>query len=191
MRFSPEEKQKYIDELKSSIEEGERLVRGKGRLISPILMKAEGANGQLLLLEDSVRIKRREATAFLNQGLQSDRILPLTQIASVQFKNAGAFANGYIQFALKGENKMKAADITQDDNTIVFRSAQQPAFDKIKTAIETKMAATKISIPTNIPQGPSRTYQYIDELEKLASLRDRGIITEEEFAAKKRQILGI
>jgi len=191
MRFSPEEKQKYIDELKASIEEGERLVRGKGRLISPILMKAEGANGQLLLLEDSVRIKRREATAFLNQGLQSDRIVPLTQIASVQFKNAGAFANGYIQFALKGENKMKAADITQDDNAIVFRAAQQPAFDKIKTAIETKMAEAKTSVPTNIRQSPSYTYQYIDELEKLASLRDRGIITEEEFAAKKRKILGI
>ena len=191
MRFSPEEKQKYIDELKASIEEGERLVRGKGRLISPILMKAEGANGQLLLLEDSVRIKRREATAFLNQGLQSDRIVPLSQIASVQLKNAGAFANGYIQFSLKGENKMKAADITQDDNAIVFRAAQQPAFEKIKTAIETKMTAAKTSIPTNIPQRASYTYQYIDELEKLASLRDRGIITEEEFAAKKRKILGI
>jgi hypothetical protein len=191
MRFSPEEKQKYIDELKASIEEGERLVRGKGRLVSPILMKAEGANGQLLLLEDSVRIKRREATAFLNQGLQSDRIIPLAQIASVQLKNAGAFANGYIRFTIKGENKIKAADITQDDNTIIFKAAQQPPFDKIKTAIETKMSTAKLPGPTNIPQSKSFTYQYIDELEKLASLRDRGIITEEEFADKKRKILGI
>lgn len=30
-----------------------------------------------------------------------------------------------------------------------------------------------------------------DELEKLASLRDRGILTEEEFQAKKAQILGL
>jgi hypothetical protein len=29
------------------------------------------------------------------------------------------------------------------------------------------------------------------QLEKLASLRDKGIITEKEFAAKKKQILGL
>jgi hypothetical protein len=31
----------------------------------------------------------------------------------------------------------------------------------------------------------------IDELQKLASLKDQGILTEEEFSAKKAQILGI
>ena len=31
----------------------------------------------------------------------------------------------------------------------------------------------------------------LDELEKLASLKDRGIITEEEFEAKKKQLLGL
>jgi hypothetical protein len=31
----------------------------------------------------------------------------------------------------------------------------------------------------------------LDELEKLASLRDRKIITDEEFEAKKRQLLGL
>jgi hypothetical protein len=32
---------------------------------------------------------------------------------------------------------------------------------------------------------------YLDELERLASLRDQGVITEEEFAAKKDQLLGL
>ncbi len=32
---------------------------------------------------------------------------------------------------------------------------------------------------------------YLNELEKLADLRDRGLITEEEFAAKKGQLLGL
>ena len=32
---------------------------------------------------------------------------------------------------------------------------------------------------------------YLDELEKLADQRDRGVITEEEFAAKKGQLLGL
>jgi hypothetical protein len=32
---------------------------------------------------------------------------------------------------------------------------------------------------------------YIDELQKLAGLRDAGIITTEEFEAKKQQLLGL
>jgi hypothetical protein len=31
----------------------------------------------------------------------------------------------------------------------------------------------------------------IDDLEKLANLRDKGIITPDEFEAKKKQILGL
>ena len=33
--------------------------------------------------------------------------------------------------------------------------------------------------------------EYMAELERLAQLRDQGIISEEEFEAKKKQILGI
>jgi hypothetical protein len=33
--------------------------------------------------------------------------------------------------------------------------------------------------------------EYVAELEKLAQLKNQGVITEEEFQAKKRQILGI
>jgi predicted Zn-dependent peptidase len=33
--------------------------------------------------------------------------------------------------------------------------------------------------------------EYMAELERLAQLRDQGIVSEEEFEAKKKQILGI
>ncbi len=33
--------------------------------------------------------------------------------------------------------------------------------------------------------------EYVAELERLAQLRDQGILSEEEFEAKKKQILGI
>jgi hypothetical protein len=42
-------------------------------------------------------------------------------------------------------------------------------------------------------QAPAAAPQesYMQELEKLAELRDRGILTDEEFAAKKKQLLGL
>lgn len=47
------------------------------------------------------------------------------------------------------------------------------------------------------PQGPASTPPeassagYLEELKNLAELRDSGVITEEEFEAKKKQILGL
>jgi hypothetical protein len=40
-------------------------------------------------------------------------------------------------------------------------------------------------------QPPVEADGYVEELQRLAGLRDSGIVTDEEFAAKKKQILGI
>lgn len=40
------------------------------------------------------------------------------------------------------------------------------------------------------PAAPAEP-DYVEELGKLARLRDQGIITDEDFEAKKKQILGI
>lgn len=37
----------------------------------------------------------------------------------------------------------------------------------------------------------SQTLDVVDQIQKLASLRDQGILTEDEFSAKKKQLLGI
>jgi hypothetical protein len=73
---------------------------------------------------------------------------------------------------------------------VLFRGASQPEFDKIKAAIEAKMAASKTAV-SSFPRSQPGPISYIEELEQLAALRSKGVITEEEFAAKKRQILGI
>jgi hypothetical protein len=38
---------------------------------------------------------------------------------------------------------------------------------------------------------PAAETSYLEELENLAALRDQGIISDEEFEAKKQQILGL
>jgi hypothetical protein len=43
--------------------------------------------------------------------------------------------------------------------------------------------------PAPAPAAPEP--EYVGELERLAQLRDEGILSEEEFEAKKKQILGI
>ncbi len=193
MKQTPEEKQRYVDQFRASIEQGERLVKSKGQSMSPILMDARGIDGHLVLLENGVRIKRSDPMVFLTQGIKGDKEIPFSQIASIQLRKAGTFANGCIRFSLiEGVATERQTNSTsQDENTLTFKAAQQSAFEGIKTAIEAKVAAARTAAPPQFHRVAPQTFSYIDELEKLASLKDRGIISQEEFTAKKRQILGL
>lgn len=47
------------------------------------------------------------------------------------------------------------------------------------------------SISNNVVKIPSQSNQQLADIEKLAELRDRGILTEQEFQQKKKQLLGL
>lgn len=64
--------------------------------------------------------------------------------------------------------------------------------DQDKAAIEAEAEGT----PSAPPAAPSKPEvqtapDYITEIQDLAGLRDKGILTEEEFEAKKKQLLGL
>jgi predicted Zn-dependent peptidase len=54
-----------------------------------------------------------------------------------------------------------------------------------KYAAQEQQAAAAAPVPDAAPP------EYMEELEQLAQLRDQGILTPEEFEAKKQQILGL
>jgi hypothetical protein len=58
-------------------------------------------------------------------------------------------------------------------------------------AAETGVEQVAYAPPQAAPQATSAEPDYMEELEQLAKLRDQGILTPEEFEAKKKQILGI
>ena len=45
--------------------------------------------------------------------------------------------------------------------------------------------------PAQAAPAPAAAGDYTEELEKLAKLRDEGVITPEDFEAKKKQLLGL
>jgi hypothetical protein len=57
------------------------------------------------------------------------------------------------------------------------------------TAEEQKKA--QLLLDAGQPEGQAKDLSYIEELKQLAQLREQGVITEEEFTAKKRQLLGL
>ena len=147
-------------------------------------MSVKGVNGQIELLPNKVRIKRKGAMGFLTQGLKGDKEILISQISSIQFKKATGFTNGYIQFAFIGGQEAKGGlfQATQDENTVMFNTFHKEEFQELKEAIEQKLEEL---------HKPESSSSHLNDLEKLAELRDKGIITEEEFNAKKKQILGL
>lgn len=151
------------------------------------LMEATGVGGRLLLFEDKVRIQRKGALAKMTHGLSGDKDILISQISSIQMKRATNLTSGFIQFAFAGglEAKRGLGQATSDENTVVFRKGQQADFEAIKSAIERRMSRGH-----QVPQSSS-TGSAADEIEKLASLKHKGLLTDEEFEAKKRQLLGL
>jgi len=65
---------------------------------------------------------------------------------------------------------IQSIEITDEDQAAITREADVEAVDAGTSGAEA---------------------DYLDELERLGALRDKGIITDEEFEAKKKQLLGL
>ena len=63
----------------------------------------------------------------------------------------------------------------------------EPFVNRIKEAIETRRSSAPTTIASD---GDRATISVADEIEKLASLVERGLLTAEEFAAQKAKLLG-
>lgn len=91
---------------------------------------AKGVNGQVELYDNKVCIHRKGVLGFLTQGLKGDKNIMISSISSIQFKNAGAMFNGYIQFAFMGGQEAKGGIFqgTQDENTVMFTKKTTASF---------------------------------------------------------------
>lgn len=144
---------------------------------------ATGVNGQITVTETKIIISRKGLLGVLGHGFKGDKEIRIDQISSIQLKHAGPVLNGYIQFGFLGSQESKSGIIgaTQDENTVMFNTKQEPDFQRVKEHVEARYGRQQVAA----------TASPLDDLERLAVLKDKGIITEAEFEAKKKQILGL
>lgn len=145
-----------------------------------------GYNGTLCLTDMGVVIKRGIKGFLLGGGkLRGDKAIPYSSIVAVQLKKSGMTA-GYIQLTLAGGSEAKDGlfESTKDENSINFYNLgkNNELFTEAKTLIEQRIGQSMGSVSVKSDA---------ENLEKFAELRDKGVITKEEFEAKKKQILGL
>jgi hypothetical protein len=163
------------------------------------LMEAEGAGGHIWLFEDRVRIKHHGVRGALTTGvLKGDKEIWLDQISAVQWRDPGSMWLGHLQFSFMGGSS-DARMASKDENAIQFRKGQELAFRAIKEEIDRRVrarhqpanppATPAASAPATAAAGPAGP-GIPKQIRQLAELRDAGILTPEEFEAKKTELLG-
>lgn len=155
---------------------------------SPYLLEAASGNSFLALEKSTIVIR---SSGFLNAmakgGIQGEKRIPVRSVLSVQFKKATDVTAGYIQFETAGGSQQASRggvfEAAGDENSVLFSSADMPQFEAFRNKVNELLEL-----------GPEQGHSQVssaDELAKFAKLRDDGVITEEEFVAKKRSLLGL
>lgn len=146
-------------------------------------MLAKGVAGSVEFLGEKILIKRKGLSSFLIHGLKGEKTIYIDKISSIQLRKAGLLTGrGYIQFTIAGgvEGRKGQFEAAQDENSVLFTRSQQKNFVAIKNAIEQRMASSRTA---------SAAPSIADEIQRLAELRQRGILSEKEFEAAKQHLI--
>lgn len=145
-------------------------------------MRIKSANSEIEAGAEWVAIRHTGLVGAINHGLSGEKRIPYSSIAAVQFKKPGAILAGFLQLTVKGgvEAKGGVRGATKDENTVMFRRNQLREYEQLRALIEQRMASSgPAAAPTSLA----------DELGKLADLRDRGVLSNEEFEQQKAALL--
>jgi hypothetical protein len=161
---------------------------GERKMLYDILDDGEAIEGMLggTFRQDTDRLHRHKGVVvatskrviFVDKGVFGSSEVMMISYGSIESvtHSTGAFRAG-IQIKGKGASSYRIEDIGQ-------KAAVLPFVAKVQAHVEALANEREPSPAVAVPSP-------VDEMERWAALMDRGILTEDEFAAKKKQLLGL
>lgn len=144
--------------------------------------------------DTKITITRKGLRSFANRGSNGSQTIPFNSIIGIDYKPATLTA-GHIGFTTAAGNQTTGGLGSQGifansdyskANTIVFRSKKaNKSIEEIKSRVESFINQSAQ------PNTLNNSVSSLDELPKLKKLLDDGILTQDKFDAKKKQILGL
>lgn len=154
-------------------------------------------SGSIELTEHGVVIAKKSAD-FSNAGSvvgmalsaasasSTGHTIPYEAISSVNLSEGGWTSKPFIQIVSTGERVVADdAAAMASPSCFVFKKDLLPDFRAMKAEIERRAAAAKSA------HRSGGAVSAADEIQKLSALVQSGLITQAEFEAKKRQLLGL
>lgn len=139
-------------------------------------------NGSVITLdEDCIKIMRCGAMGAIAHSPEVK--IPLTSIQTVAYRKGSIFANGFLRFSALG--------IGSDLSTVFFFPGGNSDALQFKEHVERQMEVCRAKVAQHVPQSVNLPLSAADEIQKFKALLDAGVITQEEFNAKKKQLLDL
>ena len=141
-------------------------------------------------------VKLDDSGIMLQLAGRGEKKLFYKNISAVNIKYATRFEGGFIQFTLLGSRETSSMAgalghvFSFDENTIVFSIKDNDTMLELKNLVEEKIGEASTPV--------SSTHQTIiseksaaEQIKEFKELLDSGVISEEEFNDKKKQLLNI
>ena len=161
--------------------------------MNEMIYEYDGNMGQILKVYPDrgvIASKGGAKGAMFGSLLTGDKEFYFKDITSVQFKNLG-MTTGYLQFEYPGSH---SGNNFVSENSFIFSATVGTAkYKKLKEEMPgiyediRKRVNEAKTTKADTRGGTSAA----DELKKFKDLLDSGVITQEEFDAKKKQLLGL
>ena len=152
-------------------------------------LRAKGQNGQVEFDGRNVTIRRGGFYGTMTVG-RGDKVIPVQSITGVRYRKAslGGTIRGVIEFTVPGgmEQRTRAGhqavdEIHNDNAVVILRPKHNPEFEAIRDAVlATVQGNTAAASPADDPSAALR---------KLSDLHDSGLLSDDEFAAKRAEII--
>jgi len=155
-----------------------------------MMIAASKSGDTIEVCEHKVIISRKMGMKTLLQGLKGQKEIPIRSIVALQFKPANMFISGYLQLTLTGGSEAKGGwqQGGIDENTVEFIKSEESQFRKVKDLLDAKIEAISNQVAGHAVQ--QAAIDPIAQLERLATLRSQGVLSDDEFAIQKAKLLG-
>lgn len=158
--------------------------------MSNLIYDLKGCRGRSIqVFDDKVILTIKAGLGSFITGNISDgeKTIYYTDCIGVQFKKSG-LQIGYLQFETASGIMNNRANNFFNENTFTWDKPQQ-SNEKMEEV--SKYVKNRVDYYKNAKNAPVVTATPADEIKKYKELLDMGVITQEEFDAKKKQLLGL
>ena len=169
----------------------DKLLQQRGETPDQPIYYLGGARGRFLkVYEDKCIMITKPGAASLLTGNATDgeKTLYYTDVIGVQFKKASV-SIGYLQLETASSSMNNKHNNFWNENSFTFEADLNDKMDAVAEYVKKKVEENKKQ--KTVASVVQTTLSPADELKKYKDLLDNGIITQEEFDAKKKQLLGL
>lgn len=170
-------------------------------------MKVSYAYGQYLGGHSGLGKKRARNLIFTDQGVglgtfnPKNAFLAWSDIASIEIagetasksKVGAVLVFGVLGLAAKGSKKQTVVTVRTKDGQIAYYLIDKASHTDVLGRVVPLLRSAGVPLYSEVQPADSahQGVDVADQILKLANLKKQGLITEEEFAAKKKQLLGL